>query len=160
MSHEELCLDKSSGTSTESVLTITQVEAGAKAPDGPGGSAGQAEEAAITKPEDYPPDTATENKSQSPMGSKQHSEEKPPSTPTNTSSTSQGQDPSGSTSRPGSQSSATPDATGTTLVSVSPKEEANELPDVPKTDPMQQDKEEEEKMPKEGLQNSAEGKHT
>lgn len=154
MSHEDLCLDKSSGTSTESVLTITQVEAGAKAPEG------QAEEAAITKPEDYPPDTATENKSQSPMGSEQHSEEKPPSTPTNTSSTRQGQDPSGSTSRPGSQSSATPDATGTTLVSVSPGEQANELSDVPKTDPMQQDKEEKEKMPKEDLQNSAEGKHT
>lgn len=156
MSNEDLCLDKSSGTSTESVQTITQVEAGAKAPDGAGVSAGQAEEPAITKPEDCPPDTATENQSQSPMGSKQHSEKKPPSTPTNTSSTSQGQDPSGSASRPGSQSSATPDATGTTLVSVSPKEEAKELSDVPKTDPMQQDKE--DKMPTEGLQNSAEGK--
>uniref|UniRef100_H3C0C8 Oxidation resistance protein 1 n=1 Tax=Tetraodon nigroviridis TaxID=99883 RepID=H3C0C8_TETNG len=138
-----------------------QVEADAKAPGGAGVSASQAEEPAVTKPEDYPPDTATENQSQSPMESKQHSEREPPSTPTNTSSTSQAQDASSSTSRPGSQSSATPDATGTTLVSVSPKEEANELPDVPKTDPMQQDEEErenKEKMPTEGLENSAEGK--
>uniref|UniRef100_H3CS02 Oxidation resistance protein 1 n=1 Tax=Tetraodon nigroviridis TaxID=99883 RepID=H3CS02_TETNG len=161
VSNEDPCLDKSSGTSTESVLTITQVEADAKAPGGAGVSASQAEEPAVTKPEDYPPDTATENQSQSPMESKQHSEREPPSTPTNTSSTSQAQDASSSTSRPGSQSSATPDATGTTLVSVSPKEEANELPDVPKTDPMQQDEEErenKEKMPTEGLENSAEGK--
>lgn len=154
MSHEDLGLDKSSGTSTESVLTITQVEAGAKAPGG------QAGEAAMAKPEDYPPDTAREITSRSPTGSKQHSEEKPPSTPTNTSSASPGQDPSGSTSRPGSQSSAPPDATGTTLVSVSPKEQASALSDVPQTDPMQQDKEEKEQMPKEGQQNSAEGKHT
>lgn len=146
MSHEDLCLDKSSGTSTESVLTITQVEAGAKA-----------EEPAITKAEDCPPDTATEHQSQSPTGSKQHSEEKAPSTPSNTSSTSQTQGPNMS-SPPGSQSSATPEAAGSTFVSVSPKEEASELPDVPKADPMQQDREDKEKMPKEGLQNSAEGK--
>lgn len=158
VSHEDLCLDKSSGTSTESVLTITQVGAGPKAPAGAGGAAGQAEEAATTKPEDYPPDTATEKKSQSPAGSKQHSEEKPPSTPPNTSSTSQGQDPSGSTSRPGSQSSATPDTTGTTLVSVSPKEEASKLSHVPKMDPMQQGRE--EKGDKENVQSSAEGKLT
>lgn len=154
MSNEDFCLDKSSGTSTESVLTITQVEAGAKAPVGTGMSAGQAEEPVITKPGDYTPDTATEIKSQSPMGSKQHSEKKLPSTPANTSTTIQGQDPSGST---------TPDATGTTLVSVSPKEEANELSDAPKMDPMQHDKEEKEnkeKMPKESLQNAAEGKNT
>lgn len=154
VSHEDLCLDKSSGTSTESVLTVAQVEAGAKAPDGSGGSAGQAEEPATTKAEDCPPDTATENQSQSPTGSKQHSEEKAPSTPSNTSSTSQAQDPS-VTSPPGSLSSATTEAT---FVSVNPKEEANELPDVPKADPMQQDREDKEKMPKEGLQNSAEGK--
>lgn len=157
VSHEDLCLDKSSGTSSESVLTVAQVEAGAKAPDGSGGSAGQAGEAATTKAEDCPPDTATENQSQSPTGSKQHSEEKAPSTPSNTSSTSQAPDPS-VTSPPGSLSSATQEATGSTFVSVSPKEEANELPDVPKADPMQQDREDKEKMPKEGVQNSAEGK--
>ncbi|XP_056900444.1 oxidation resistance protein 1a isoform X2 [Takifugu flavidus] len=156
-SNEDLRLDKSSGTSTESVLTITQVESAAKAPDGAGSSASQAEEPALTIPEDNPPDTATKNKSQSPLGSKQHSEERPPSTPTTTSSTSQGQDPSGSTSRPGSQSLATPDATATTLVSVSPKEEANEMSDVPKTDNMQQDKEEKENMEETPKQNSAEG---
>lgn len=162
VSNEDPCLDKSSGTSTESVLTVTQVEAGTKAPGGAGVSASQAEEPAITKAEEYPQDTATENKSQSPMESKQHSEKKPPSTPTNTSSASQAQDPSSSTSRPGFQSSAAPDATGTAFISVSPKEEAAELPDVPKTDPMQQEEEEKEnkeKMPKEGLQNSTEGKH-
>lgn len=92
------------------------------------------------------------------MGSKQHSEEKPPSTPTTTSNTSQGQEPSGSTSRPGSQSSATPDATAPTLVSVSPKEEANQVSDVSKTDNMQQDKEGKENMEETPKQNSAEGK--
>ncbi|TNN02927.1 hypothetical protein fugu_010414 [Takifugu bimaculatus] len=156
-SNEDLRLDKSSGTSTESVLTITQVESAAKAPDGAGSSASQAEEPALTIPEDNPPDTATKNKSQSPLGSKQHSEERPPSTPTTTSSTSQGQDPSSSTSRPGSQSLATPDATASTLVAVSPKEEANEMSDVPKTDNMQQDKEEKENMEETPKQNSAEG---
>uniref|UniRef100_A0A674P1F7 Oxidation resistance protein 1 n=1 Tax=Takifugu rubripes TaxID=31033 RepID=A0A674P1F7_TAKRU len=108
-SNEDLRLDKSSGTSTESVLTITQVESAAKAPDGAGSSASQAEEPA--------------------------------------------------TSRPGSQSLATPDATATTLVSVSPKEEANDRSDVPKTDNMQQDKEEKENMEETPKQNSAEGKH-
>lgn len=153
MSHEDLCLDKSSGTSTESVLTVTQVEAGAKATAG-------AEDPAITKAEGYPLDTATESKSQSRTESKQQSEEKAPSTPTSTSSTSPGQEPSSSTSRPGSRSSAAPDATGATLVSVSPRQEASDPSDVPKTDPMRQGPEEEEKMPKEGRQNSAEGKHT
>uniref|UniRef100_H2TCI2 Oxidation resistance protein 1 n=1 Tax=Takifugu rubripes TaxID=31033 RepID=H2TCI2_TAKRU len=62
-SNEDLRLDKSSGTSTESVLTITQVESAAKAPDGAGSSASQAEEPALTIPEDNPPDTATKNKS-------------------------------------------------------------------------------------------------
>lgn len=141
------------------MLTASQVASGRRAQDGAAGSAGQAEEPAITKPEDNPPDTATENKSQSPVGSKQHSEEKPPSTPTTTSSTSQGQDPIGNASRPGSQSSATPDATGTTLVSVTPKEEANEVPDVPKADTMQHDKEEKENVEETPKQSSAEGKH-
>uniref|UniRef100_H2TCI6 Oxidation resistance protein 1 n=1 Tax=Takifugu rubripes TaxID=31033 RepID=H2TCI6_TAKRU len=103
-SNEDLRLDKSSGTSTESVLTITQVESAAKAPDGAGSSASQAEEPALTIPEDNPPDTATKNK-----------------------------------------------------ISVSPKEEANDRSDVPKTDNMQQDKEEKENMEETPKQNSAEG---
>lgn len=156
VSNEDLRLDKSSATSTESVLTITQVEATSAGSNAPGSACGplsQAEEPAPVKPEDNPPDTATENDSQSPMGSKQHSVEKPPSTPTTTtsSSTSQGQGPSSSTSRPGSQSSA------------NPLGEADERTDVPKTDTMQQGKEEKEnveQMPKDGTQNSAEGKHT
>lgn len=155
VSNEDLRLDKSSATSTESVLTVTQVEAtsaGSNAPGSACGTLSQAEEPTPVKPEDNPPDTATENDSQSPMGSKQHSVEKPPSTPTTTSSsTSQGQGPSSSTSRPGSQSSA------------NPLGEADEGTDVPKTDTMQQGKEEKEnveQMPKDGTQNSAEGKHT
>lgn len=164
VSNEDLRLDKSSGTSTESVLTVTQVEAASAGSNAPGsvrGSVSQAEEPSPAKPEESPPDTATENDSQSPMGSKQHSVEKPPSTPTTTSiSTCQG--PS-STSRPGSQSSATPGTTGTTTVSSSPQGEANEGTDIPKTDTMQQGKDEKENVeqtPKDGTQNFAEGKHT
>lgn len=167
VSNEDLRLDKSSATSTESVLTVTQVEATSAGSNAPGSACGplsQAEEPTPVKPEDNPPDTATENDSQSPMGSKQHSVEKPPSTPTTTSSsTSQGQGPSSSTSRPGSQSSVTPGATGGTPVSANPLGEADEGTDVPKTDTMQQGKEEKEnveQMPKDGTQNSAEGKHT
>lgn len=166
-SNEDLRLDKSSGASTESVQTITQVEATSASSQDPGsarGSVSQPEEPATAKAEDNPPDTATENHSQSPMGSKQHSVEKPPSTPTTTSSsTSQAQGPSSSTSHPGSQSSATPGATGTTSVSASPQGDANEGPDVSKTDTMQQGKDEKENVeqtPKDGTQNSAEGKHT
>lgn len=167
VSNEDLRLDKSSATSTESVLTVTQVEATSAGSNAPGSACGplsQAEEPTPVKPEDNPPDTATENDSQSPMGSKQHSVEKPPSTPTTTSSsTSQGQGPSSSTSRPGSQSSATPGATGGTPVSANPMGEADEGTDVPKTDTMQQgkgEKENVEQMPKDGTQNSAEGKYT
>lgn len=164
-SNEDLRLDKSSGASTESVQTVTQVEAiatGTKAPGSASGSASQPEPDAA-KAEDNPPDTATEKDSQSPMGSKQHSVEKPPSTPTTTSSTSQAQGPSSSTSRPGSQSSATPGAPDTTSVSASPQGDASEGTDVFKTDTMQQGKEEkenEEQTQKDGTQNSAEGKHT
>lgn len=165
-SNEDLRLDKSSGASTESVKTITQVEATSASSQDPGstrGSVSQPEEPTTLKAEDNPPDTATEN-SQSPMGSKQHSVEKPPSTPTTTSSsTSQAQGPSSSTSHPGSQSSATPGATGTTSVSSSPQGDANEGPDVSKTDTMQQGKDEKENVeqtPQDGTQNSAEGKHT
>lgn len=163
-SNEDLRLDKSSGTSTESVLTVTQVEAtraGSNAPGSVRDSVSQAAEPTQPKPEDNPPDTATENDSQSPMGFKQHSVEKPPSTPTTTTSSSTSQGPS-ITSRPGSQSSATPGATGTTLVSFSPQGEANEGTDIPKTDTMQQGKDEKENIeqtPEDVTQNSAEGKH-
>lgn len=166
-SNEDLHLDKSSGASTESVQTITKVEAtsaGSQAPGGARGSVSQQEEPAVAKAEDNPPDTATENDSQSPMGSKQHSVERPPSTPTTTSSsTSQAQGPSSSTSRPGSQSSAAPGATDSTSVSASPQGDANEGTEVSKTDTMQQGKEEKdnvEQTQKDGSQNSAEGKHT
>uniref|UniRef100_A0A672HPL4 Oxidation resistance protein 1 n=1 Tax=Salarias fasciatus TaxID=181472 RepID=A0A672HPL4_SALFA len=87
-SSEDLRLDKSLGASTESVQTVTQVEAAAAAAaadsqttSGAQSSAGQPEEPAAAKVEDNPPDTATENESQSPMGSKQHSVEKPPTSP-------------------------------------------------------------------------------
>ncbi|XP_044063097.1 oxidation resistance protein 1a isoform X3 [Siniperca chuatsi] len=167
-SNEDLRLDKSSGASTESVQTVTQVEATGAGSQGPGsarGSVSQPEEPAMAKAEDNPPDTATENDSQSPMGSKQHSVEKPPSTPTTTtttssSSTSQAQGPNSSTSRPGSQSSATPGATDSTSVSASPQGDANEGTDVSKTDTMQQGKEERESVEqtqKDGSQISAEG---
>ncbi|XP_067458467.1 oxidation resistance protein 1a isoform X2 [Thunnus thynnus] len=169
-SSEDLRLDKSSGASTESVQTVTQVEAtgaGSQVPASAHGSASQPEEPAAAKAsvtaEDNPPDTATENDSQSPMGSKQHSVEKPPSTPTTTttsSTTSQAQDPSSITSRPGSQSSATAGATDTPSVSASPQGDAKEGTEVSKTDTMQQGKEEKENVEqtqKDGTQNSAEG---
>lgn len=166
-SNEDLRLDKSSCASTESVQTVTQVEATVSSSQAPGSarsSVSQPEEPTAAKAEDNPPDTAAENDSQSPMGSKQHSVEKPPSTPTTTSSsTSQAQGPSGSTSRPGSQSSATPGAASTTSVSVSPQGDANEGTEVSKTDTMQQGKEEKENVeqtPKDGTEDSAEGKHT
>ncbi|KAK5862771.1 hypothetical protein PBY51_018135 [Eleginops maclovinus] len=156
-SNEDLRLDKSSVASTESVQTVTQVEAAAAGSQAPGsarGSVSQPEDAA----QDNPPDTATKSETQSPMGSEQHSVEKPPSTPTTTSSsTSQAPGPSSSTSRPGSQSSATPGATSS--VSASPRGEANEGTNVSKTDTMQQGKEkgEGEETQKEATQNSAEG---
>ncbi|XP_039661813.1 oxidation resistance protein 1a isoform X3 [Perca fluviatilis] len=164
-SSEDLRLDKSSAASTESVQTVTQVEAtsaGSQAPGSAHGSVSQPEErSAAGKGEDNPPDTATERDSQSPMGSKQQSVEKPTNTPTTTSSsTSQAEGPSSSTSRPGSQSSATPGATDTNFVSASQQGEANEGTDVSKTDTMQQGKEEKENVeqtPKDSTQNSAEG---
>ncbi|XP_054477089.1 oxidation resistance protein 1a isoform X2 [Anoplopoma fimbria] len=170
-SNEDLRLDKSSGASTESVQTIIKVEAsgaGSQAPGGALSAVSQPEESAAAKAEDNPPDTATESDSKSPMGSKQLSVEKPPSTPTTTttttsssSSTSQAHGPSSrSTSRPGSQSSATPGAADTTSDSASPQGEVHEGTDVSKTDTMQQgteEKENVEKTPKDGTQNSAEG---
>ncbi|XP_063343761.1 oxidation resistance protein 1a isoform X4 [Pelmatolapia mariae] len=165
-SSEDLRLDKSSGASTESVQTITQVEAASSQTAGSArGSASQPEEPTVAKAEDNPPETATENDNQSPMGSKQHSVEKPPSTPTTTnntttsSTTSQAQGPSSSNSCPGSQSSATTGATETTSVSASPQVDANQGADASQTDTMQQGKEKEdaEQTQKDGVQNSAEG---
>ncbi|XP_071374782.1 oxidation resistance protein 1a isoform X2 [Centroberyx affinis] len=167
-SNEDLHLDKSSGASTESVQTVTQVEAAGAGPQASGsaqGSVSQPEEPGAAKAsataEDNPPNTATENESQSPMGSKQHSVERPPSTPTTTSSTtSQAQGPSSSTSRPGSQSSATPGATDPASVSASPQGDANQGTEVSKMDTVQQAKEEKENVEqtqKDGTQNSAEG---
>lgn len=178
VSNEDLHLDKSSGASTESVQTVTQVEApkaeapGASSQSADTGSASgsvsqppeKTEPAAQKNPtpaEDNPPDTATENNSQSTMGSKQQSVEQPPSTPTTTSTTtSQAQDPHSSNSRPGSQSSATPGAPDTTAAPASPKEDANEGTDVSNTDTMQQGKEFKENVEetlKDVSQNSAEG---
>uniref|UniRef100_A0A3P8R8A7 Oxidation resistance protein 1 n=2 Tax=Astatotilapia calliptera TaxID=8154 RepID=A0A3P8R8A7_ASTCA len=80
-SSEDLRLDKSSGASTESVQTITQVEAASSQTAGSArGSASQPEEPTVSKAENNPSETATENDNQSPMGSKQHSVEKPPKT--------------------------------------------------------------------------------
>ncbi|XP_056262008.1 oxidation resistance protein 1a isoform X2 [Pseudoliparis swirei] len=154
-SNEDLRLDKSSGASAESVQTLTQVEASSPVSQA-SGKASQPKESAVAEAEDNPPGTATESDSQSPMRSKQHSEEKPPTT----TSTSQAQGPSSNTSRPGSQSSATPCAADTISVSASPQREANEGTAIPKTNTMQQGKEEKEtveQMPKDGTQNSAEG---
>ncbi|KAK1895154.1 Oxidation resistance protein 1, partial [Dissostichus eleginoides] len=157
-SNEDLRLDKSSGASTESVQTVTQVGAATAGSQAPGSARGSISLPG-TPAEDNPADTAP--KSQSPMGSKQHSVEKPPSTPppTTTSSTSQAPGPSSSTSRPGSQSSATPGATDTASVSASPQKEANEGTDVSKTDTKQgkEEKVEGEETQNEATQNSAEG---
>ncbi|XP_029359400.1 oxidation resistance protein 1a isoform X1 [Echeneis naucrates] len=157
-SNENLHLDKSSGASTESVQTVTQAK-DLLAPGSTQGPVNQLAEPPAAKAEDNPPDTATENNSKSPMGSKQHSVEKPPSTPTTTSSsTSQAQGPSSSSFHPGSQSSATRGATDTTTVSASPQGDANEGTDVSKADTMQQGKEENlEETHKGSAQNSAEG---
>ncbi|XP_071061918.1 oxidation resistance protein 1a isoform X2 [Pseudochaenichthys georgianus] len=157
-SNEDLRLDKSSGASTESVQTVTQVGAATAGSQSPGSARGSAS-LPETPTEDNPPDTAP--KSQSPMGSKQHSVEKPPSTPptTTSSSTSQAPGPSSSTSRPGSQSLATPGATDTASVSASPQREANKGTDVSKTDTKQgkEEKVEGEETQNEATQNSAEG---
>ncbi|XP_047190071.1 oxidation resistance protein 1a isoform X3 [Scophthalmus maximus] len=160
-SNEDLRLDKSSGASTESVQTVAQAEAtgsGSQAAGAARGSVSQPEEPPLVKAEDNPRDTATDNDSQSPMGSKQHSVEKPPSTPTTSSTTSQAQGPSRSSSRPGSQSSATTGgATEATSHSASPPGDANEGREVPKTDTMQQGKEEKvEEAQKDDALNSAE----
>ncbi|XP_026227618.1 oxidation resistance protein 1a isoform X1 [Anabas testudineus] len=163
-SNEDLRLDKSSGASTESVQTVTQVDAVGTSSQAPGrvpDSVSQTEELTAEKAEDNIPVTATENDSQSPTGSKQHSVEKPPSTPTTTSSSiSQAQGPSSSNSRPGSQSLANPGATDTTSISASSQGDTNEGTDISKTDTMQQGKQEKEnveEIQKDSTQNSAEG---
>ncbi|XP_008430021.1 oxidation resistance protein 1a isoform X2 [Poecilia reticulata] len=137
-STEDLRQDKSSSASTESVQTVAAA-ASTRDPPGP------PEEPDTTKPEDNPPDTATVNDTQTPMGPKQHSVEKPPSTPTPTntttsSSTSQTQGPSSSSSAPrsGSQSSVT------TSVPASQQPDANQEADVSRTDTMQQGTKDEE----------------
>uniref|UniRef100_A0A665UJQ3 Oxidation resistance protein 1 n=1 Tax=Echeneis naucrates TaxID=173247 RepID=A0A665UJQ3_ECHNA len=71
-SNENLHLDKSSGASTESVQTVTQAK-DLLAPGSTQGPVNQLAEPPAAKAEDNPPDTATENNSKSPMGSKQHS---------------------------------------------------------------------------------------
>uniref|UniRef100_A0A665UJ38 Oxidation resistance protein 1 n=1 Tax=Echeneis naucrates TaxID=173247 RepID=A0A665UJ38_ECHNA len=140
-SNENLHLDKSSGASTESVQTVTQAK-DLLAPGSTQGPVNQLAEPPAAKAEDNPPDTATENNSKSPMGSKQHS----------------AQGPSSSSFHPGSQSSATRGATDTTTVSASPQGDANEGTDVSKADTMQQGKEENlEETHKGSAQNSAEG---
>uniref|UniRef100_A0A668AAV4 Oxidation resistance protein 1 n=1 Tax=Myripristis murdjan TaxID=586833 RepID=A0A668AAV4_9TELE len=70
-SNEDLRLDKSSGASTESVQTITQVEAaGTKAQGSASGAVSQPEEPTTSKTtaaaEDNPPNTATEKESPTP----------------------------------------------------------------------------------------------
>ncbi|XP_077455337.1 oxidation resistance protein 1a isoform X4 [Stigmatopora argus] len=137
-SSEDVCLDKSSGASTESVQTVTQ--GGGSGRQAPGNS-----DSSVSHPEEPPAmnasgtlkDTATETNIQSPLGSKQHSEEKPPSTPTTSTATSQAQRQS-STSRLGSQSADTPLATDTLSVTASPMMDANEETEISKTDSMQQ----------------------
>ncbi|XP_054637598.1 oxidation resistance protein 1a isoform X3 [Dunckerocampus dactyliophorus] len=145
-SSEDVGLDKSSGASTESVKTVTQEErTGSQVPGSARSSVSHPEDPLAVKAsasstgEDNPLDTATEKNSQSPLGSKQHSEEKPPSTPTTSTPTSQAHCPSSSTSRPGSQSSAAPLSTDTLSATASPLGNANEGTEVSKTDSMQQE---------------------
>uniref|UniRef100_A0A672ZFV4 Oxidation resistance protein 1 n=1 Tax=Sphaeramia orbicularis TaxID=375764 RepID=A0A672ZFV4_9TELE len=137
-SNEDLRLDKSSCASTESVQTVTQVEP-ARDSSAPGSDPTAVKTS--TTAEDNPPDTATENDSQSAMGSN--------------STTSQAQGLNSSSSRPGSQSSAGPGAADP--ASASPQGDANEGTDVSKTDTMQQGKENVEQTQKDGSQSSAEG---
>nr|XP_057909857.1 oxidation resistance protein 1a isoform X8 [Doryrhamphus excisus] len=163
-SNDDVGLDKSSGASTESVQTVTQEEpTGSQVPGSPRSSVSHPEDlkaakaSASSTAEDNPPDTATEKKSQSPLGSKQHSEEKPPSTPTTSTPTSQAQCPSSSnsTSRPGSQNSAAPLSTDTLSVAASPPGNANEGTEVSKTDSMQQVKAENEDVEQEQKDNNS-----
>uniref|UniRef100_A0A087Y7J2 Oxidation resistance 1b n=1 Tax=Poecilia formosa TaxID=48698 RepID=A0A087Y7J2_POEFO len=124
-STEDLRQDKSSSASTESVQTVTVAASIRDLP-------GLPEEPDTTKPEENPPDTATVNDTQTPMGPKQHSVETP---------------------RPGSQSSVT------TSVPASQQPDANQEADVSRTDTMQhgtEDKENAESMQQDNTQNSEE----
>ena len=117
-SSDDLCLmDKSSGTSTESVQTVTQVDAGPAASQGKDGSVSEPVALKASAPvEDNPPNTATETQARSPTVSKQHSLEGTASTPaacaasSTASSTSQVRGSGDGSSRPGSESSAEPGA--------------------------------------------------
>ncbi|XP_053737762.1 oxidation resistance protein 1a isoform X2 [Synchiropus splendidus] len=154
-SSEDVRLDKSLAASTESVQTVTQVEAtNIPAPSSAHSSVTHSEQPVTenASEEGAPQDAVIKNESHSPMGSKQHSLEQPPSTPTTTTSTttSQAHHPSSSTSHPGSQSSAVP---GDAHI----EEDVNEGTEDSKSDTMQQGKENVDKESEEGTQNSSEG---
>ncbi|XP_051920641.1 oxidation resistance protein 1a isoform X2 [Hippocampus zosterae] len=140
-SSEDVCLDKSSCASTESVQTVTQEEPTiSQAPEISHISEPSASKASTTVV-DNAQDTAAEKNIQSPLGSKQHSEEKPPGTPATSTITSQALRPSSSSSTSscaGSQSSATPLATDTISVTATQLGDANEGTEASKTDSMQQ----------------------
>lgn len=136
-STEDLCPDKSSGASSESVKTVAQVDNSGDSPQVPGSvpsSTSQPEGLAATEMAENSADTATEKDSQSPTNPKQQSVEEPPSTPTATSSSSQ----------KGSQSSADPGATDTTCASASPQGDGSQGTDSFQTNTMQKGKEEKE----------------
>ncbi|XP_061676556.1 oxidation resistance protein 1a isoform X2 [Syngnathoides biaculeatus] len=142
VSSGDVCLDKSSGASTESVQTVTQEEpTGSQTLGSARRSVSHPEELPVAKASitavDNPPDTTAKKNIESPLGSKQHSEEKPPSTSTTSTTTSQAQRHS-STARPGSESAPTPLATETLSVIASLLEDANKGTEVSKTDSMQQ----------------------
>ncbi|XP_034553794.1 oxidation resistance protein 1a isoform X2 [Notolabrus celidotus] len=146
-SNEDLCLDKSSGASTESVKTVTQVEITSDSSQARG-STSQLKELAATKMADNTPDSARVQDSQPPTDSKQHSVEEPPSTQTTTSSSpSQARgrsSSSSSSSHKGPQSSVTPGTIDTSSVSASPQGDSSHGTDSFETNTMQRGKEEKE----------------
>ncbi|CAL8247972.1 unnamed protein product [Lota lota] len=159
-------MDKSSGASTESVQTVTQLDTGPSASQGRDGSVGEPAELEASAPalapvEDNPPNTATETQDRSPTGSKQHSLEGTASTPatcaaSSSSSTSQARGSGDGSSRPGSESSAEPGASEPTSSQEGACSEGA-------TDSVHQAGEYKgtvEQTENEGPQNSAEGKHT
>uniref|UniRef100_A0A7N8X1Y6 Oxidation resistance protein 1 n=1 Tax=Mastacembelus armatus TaxID=205130 RepID=A0A7N8X1Y6_9TELE len=76
-SNEDLQLDKSSGASTESVQTVTQVEAAgtsSQAPHSTHGSVSQPEEPTTVKAENSPTDTATEHDNTTSVSASQQGE--------------------------------------------------------------------------------------
>ena len=115
-SSDDLCLmDKSSGASTESVRTVTRVDAGPSASQGRDGSVSEPAEASAPV-EDKPPNTAAETQARSPAASKQHSLEGTADTSaaactaSGAGSASQVRGCGDGSSRPGSESSAEPGA--------------------------------------------------